>query len=64
MAEELLDKETIGLTDILRVLGDRHYALKENVREYWEDMQERKVQETADAAQAAANTPSDAASEA
>jgi hypothetical protein len=46
------------------VLGDRPYALKENVREYLEDMQERKVQETADAAQAAANTPSDAASEA
>jgi hypothetical protein len=38
LAEELLDKETIGLTDILRVLGDRPYALKENVREYLEDM--------------------------
>ena len=38
LAEELLKKETINLTDILRVLGDRPYPLKENVREYLEEL--------------------------
>ena len=34
LAEELLTKETIGLTDLVRVLGDRPFPLKENVKEY------------------------------
>ena len=64
LAEELLEKESINLPDILRVLGERPFPLKENVREYLEELQERKhkVDEDAAAAKeaadnAAANTP-------
>jgi AFG3 family protein len=38
LAEELLSKETITLPDILRILGDRPYPLKETVREYLEEL--------------------------
>jgi hypothetical protein len=43
LAEELLSKETIGLSDLLRVLGDRPYPLKENIKEYLLDHDERKT---------------------
>ena len=55
MAEELLAKESITLPDILRVLGDRPYPLKENVREYLEELKERSHKDE----EAAANTPVD-----
>lgn len=42
LAEELLAKESITLPDILRILGDRPYPLKETVREYLEELIERK----------------------
>ena len=45
LAEELLTKETIGLSDILRVLGERPYPLKANIREYLVELEERKVKE-------------------
>jgi hypothetical protein len=34
LAEELLAKESIGLPDIVRILGDRPFPMKESVREY------------------------------
>ncbi len=45
MAEELLSKETIGLTDIVRVLGPRPFDMKENVKEYLQDMEDRNQQD-------------------
>lgn len=48
-------KESITLPDILRVLGDRPYPLKENVREYLEELKERTNKEE----EAAANTPAE-----
>lgn len=45
MAEELLSKESITLPDIVRILGDRPYPLKETVREYLEELKERKEKE-------------------
>ena len=41
LAEELLEKETLTLPDLLRILGERPYPLKETVREYLEEMKER-----------------------
>lgn len=38
MAEELLAKETINLTDIVRILGDRPYPLKSSLKEYMEEL--------------------------
>ena len=45
LAEELLAKETISLPDIIRILGDRPYGLKENVKEYLEELKEREEKE-------------------
>jgi hypothetical protein len=60
LAEELLEKESITLPDLLRVLGDRPYPLKETVREYLEELKERDLKKEEEAA-AAANTPVDEA---
>ncbi len=45
MAEELLAKESIGLPDIIKILGDRPYPMKETVKEYLQEMMERKEKE-------------------
>lgn len=58
LAEELLSKESIGLPDIIRILGNRPFPMKESVREYLEEMLERKDKEDKEAA---AETPADAA---
>lgn len=59
-------KESIGLPDILRILGDRPFEMKETVKDYLYEMQERerdaKEKEDENAA-AAANTPGDESSE-
>jgi len=34
LAEELLDKETLSLPDIVDILGPRPYPIKESVIEY------------------------------
>jgi AFG3 family protein len=65
LAEELLKKESITLPDLLRILGDRPYPLKESVREYLVELEERKTKSDLDEATAAAanaaaaNTPTD-----
>lgn len=45
LAEELLDKESITLPDIIRVLGDRPFPLKESIREYLHELEERQQKE-------------------
>lgn len=42
MAEELLAKESINLPDIVRILGDRPFPLKESIRQYLEELKTRK----------------------
>jgi len=41
LAEELLLKESIGLPDIIKVLGDRPFPMKATLREYLEELTER-----------------------
>jgi AFG3 family protein len=41
LAEKLIEKESINLPDILKVLGDRPFPMKESVREYLQELTER-----------------------
>ena len=41
LAEELLRKETVNLMDIVKVLGERPFPLKESLREYLTELRER-----------------------
>jgi len=50
LAKTLLDKEVVSLPDLIRILGDRPYPMKENIREYLEEIRERQ-QEEVDAAE-------------
>ena len=54
LAEELLEKETLTLPDLLRILGERPYPLKETVKEYLEEMKERIEKDREEDAAAAA----------
>lgn len=45
MAKELLDKESINLPEIMKILGDRPYPLKESIREYLEELEKRRKEE-------------------
>jgi spore coat polysaccharide biosynthesis protein SpsF (cytidylyltransferase family) len=45
LAEELLAKESIGLPDIIRILGDRPFPMKETVKEYLQELIDRKEKE-------------------
>ena len=45
LAETLLAKETISLPDIVDILGDRPYPMKESVKEYLEEMINRRKKE-------------------
>ena len=45
LAEELLAKESIGLPDIIKILGERPYPMKENLKEYLQELIERKDKE-------------------
>ena len=42
MAEELLEKESLTLPDLVRILGDKPFPLKESIREYLQELEERK----------------------
>ena len=46
LAEELLQHESINLPQIMKVLGDRPYPLKESIREYLEELEKRQKEET------------------
>jgi hypothetical protein len=41
LAERLLEKETIGLPDIVEILGPRPFAHKQNLLDYLEELKER-----------------------
>ncbi|MFO0002543.1 MAG: hypothetical protein ACK559_15550 [bacterium] len=43
LAEKLLEKETLNLTDIVEVMGERPFPMKENVVEYMRELKEREV---------------------
>jgi len=45
LAELLLEKESINLPEIMKVLGDRPYPLKESIREYLEELERRQAEE-------------------
>lgn len=59
LAEELIKKESITLPDLVRILGDRPYPLKETVKEYLEELRDRNTKDEEEAAKKAANTPID-----
>lgn len=50
LAEELIKKESITLPDLVRILGDRPYPLKETVREYLEELRDRNTKDEEEAA--------------
>lgn len=45
LAEELLDKETLSLPDIVEILGPRPFPLKESVQDYLQELKDRKETE-------------------
>lgn len=63
LAEKLLEKESINLPEIMKVLGERPYPLKESIREYLEELEQRKEVENAEAEVEAAEAATDAAAE-
>ena len=59
-----MEHESINLPQIMKVLGDRPFPLKESVREYLEELEKRQHKEegeAADAAMKASTEESDAA---
>lgn len=42
LAEELLEHESINLPQIMKILGDRPYPLKESIKEYLQELEKRK----------------------
>ena len=45
LAEKLLEKESINLPEIMEVLGERPYPLKESIKEYLKELEKRKQEE-------------------
>jgi hypothetical protein len=43
-----LEKETIGLPDIIRILGERPFGMSETMKEYLSEMEKRKSKEEQD----------------
>ncbi len=43
MAERLLEQETLSLPDIVEIMGERPYPMKETVSEYLKELKERQV---------------------
>jgi hypothetical protein len=41
LAEKLLEKETVNLTDLVDVLGDRPYGINDSMKEYLKEMRTR-----------------------
>ena len=66
LAEELLEHESINLPQIMKVLGDRPYPLKETIKDYLEELNKRQEEEeqkkeldAAEAAMKATEEPSE-----
>lgn len=45
LAELLLEKETINLPMIIKVLGDRPFPMKESLRDYLSEIESRETKE-------------------
>ena len=45
----LLEKESINLPQIMKVLGERPYPLKESIREYLDELEKRQQEEATNA---------------
>jgi hypothetical protein len=45
LAERLLEKETIALPDIVKILGPRPFTLKASLLEYLEELKDRIVED-------------------
>lgn len=45
LAEELLAKESINLPQIIKVLGERPFPMKESLKEYLQELEQRQKQE-------------------
>ena len=58
LAEKLLEKETIGLPDIVEILGPRPFPHKQNLLDYLEELKERAHEDEA-AAQEEAESQSE-----
>lgn len=43
LAERLLEHETLSLPDIVEIMGDRPFPMKESVAEYLSELKERKI---------------------
>jgi len=43
LGNELLLKETIGLPEIIKILGERPYGMSETMKEYLKEMEKRKT---------------------
>lgn len=41
LGDELLDKETVGLTEIINILGERPFGMNEAMTNYLEEMKRR-----------------------
>lgn len=41
LGDELLDKETVGLPEIIKVLGERPFGMNEVMTNYLEEMKRR-----------------------
>ena len=39
LAKQLLDKEVITLPDLISILGERPFPMKENMREYLDELE-------------------------
>lgn len=45
LGEELLKKETLSLPDIVEILGQRPYPMKDTLLEYLQELKDRRVEE-------------------
>ena len=54
LGDVLLEKETINLPDIVKVLGQRPYGMSETVTEYLEELTQRQADDTNKAEEAEA----------
>ena len=45
LGNELLSKETIGLPEIIKILGERPFGMSATMKDYLKEMEKRKTQE-------------------
>jgi hypothetical protein len=63
LAQRLLEKETLSLPDIVDILGQRPYPLKDNVLEYLQELRERDENEKEESKDSAPKVESDSEEE-